>query len=176
MDEERSVIFLIVLIAVALLGFEIYSFSYISKVRANNYEQLEEASEKIEEYRAKKEALVEKGEKKEAVCYVDGVKQDTDFDPDGLNLDNYEVEYKENRLYFKKVTNSQDSTSQHTSFSRCFCQFFTDSLGVRQVVRNGILIPILYWRFEYERKNFSKLHALYWEEEAVLFNKKACYS
>lgn len=67
MDEERSVIFLIVLIAVALLGFEIYSFSYISKVRANNYEQLEEASEKIEEYRAKKETLVEKGEKKEAV-------------------------------------------------------------------------------------------------------------
>ena len=129
MDEERSVIFLIVLIAVALLGFEIYSFSYISNVRANNYEQLEEASEKIEEYRAKKEALVEKGKKKDAVCYVDGVKQDTDFDPDGLNLGNYEVEYKENRLYFKKVTNSQDSTSHHTSFSQCFCQFFTDSLN-----------------------------------------------
>ena len=125
MDEERSAIFVIALVAALLLGFEIYSFSYISNVRANNYEQLEEASEKIEEYRAKKEALVEKGKKKDAVCYVDGVKQDTDFDPDGLNLDNYEVEYKENRLYFKKVTNSQDSTSHHTSFFPMFLPVFS---------------------------------------------------
>ena len=55
---------------------------------------------------------------------MDGVKQDTDFDPDGLNLDDYKVEYKENRLYFKKVTNSQDSTSQHTSFFPMFLPIF----------------------------------------------------
>ena len=124
MNEERSAIFLIVLIAAALLGFGIYECNVISKIGENNYEQLEEASEKIEEYRAKKEALVEKGKKKDAVCYVDGVKQDTDFDPDGLNLDDYKVEYKENRLYFKKVTNSQDSTSQHTSFFPMFLPIF----------------------------------------------------
>lgn len=124
MNVERSAIFLAVLIAAVLLGFGIYECNAISKIGANNYEQLEEASEKIEEYRAKKEALVEKGKKKDAVCYVDGVKQDTDFDPDGLNLDDYKVKYKENRLYFKKVTNSQDSTSQHTSFFPMFLPIF----------------------------------------------------
>lgn len=124
MNVERSAIFLTIAIVVALIGFWIYGCNFISKVNANNYEQLEEASEKIEKYRAKKEALVEKGKKKDAVCYVDGVKQDTDFDPDGLNLDDYKVEYKENRLYFKKVTNSQDSTSQHTSFFPMFLPIF----------------------------------------------------
>ena len=124
MEEERSIILLTIAIVVALIGFWIYGCNFISKINANNYEQLEEASEKIEEYRAKKEALVEKGKKKDAVCYVDGVKQDTDFDPDGLNLDDYKVEYKENRLYFKKVTNSQDSTSQHTSFFPMFLPIF----------------------------------------------------
>ena len=123
-EEERSIILLTIAIVVALIGFWIYGCNFISKINANNYEQLEEASEKIEEYRAKKEALVEKGKKKDAVCYVDGVKQDTDFDPDGLNLDDYKVEYKENRLYFKKVTNSQDSTSQHTSFFPMFLPIF----------------------------------------------------
>lgn len=39
---------------------------------------------------------------------------------------------------------------------------------------NGIVA--LYWRFKYERKNFSKLSALYWKEEAILFSKKARYS
>lgn len=123
-EEERSIIFITVILAVALIGFWIYGCNVISKVSANNREYLEEASEKIEEYRARKEALVEKGKKKDVVCYVDGVKQDTDFDPDGLNLDDYKVEYKENRLYFKKVTNSQNSTSQHTSFFPMFLPIF----------------------------------------------------
>lgn len=67
MNVERSAIFLTIAIVVALIGFWIYGCNFISKVNANNYEQLEEASEKIEKYRAKKEALVEKGKKKDAV-------------------------------------------------------------------------------------------------------------
>lgn len=39
-----------------------------------------------------------------------------------------------------------------------------------------LLIFTLCWRFKYERKNFSKLSALYWKEEAILFSKKARYS
>lgn len=37
--------------------------------------------------------LVKKAKSEKATCYVDGKKQDEDFDPEGLSVDNYEVEY-----------------------------------------------------------------------------------
>lgn len=124
MESFRVTFLSTVFIVAVLVCFDIYIGSAMHRVNTENVKQIEEVSEKIEEYRAKKEALVEKGKKKDAVCYVDGVKQDTDFDPDGLNLDDYEVEYKENHLYFKKITKSQASTSHHTSFFPMFLPIF----------------------------------------------------
>lgn len=124
MESFRVKFLAMVFIIAVLVCFDIYIGSAMHRVNTENVKQIEEVSEKIEEYRAKKEALVEKGKKKDAVCYVDGIKQDTDFDPDGLNLDDYEVEYKEKRLYFKKITKSQASTSHHTSFFPMFLPIF----------------------------------------------------
>lgn len=124
MESTRVMCIIAVCFTAVFVCFAIYIGITMHRVNTENSKQIEEASEKIEEYRAKKEALVAKGKKKDAVCYVDGVKQDTDFDPDGLNLDDYEVEYKEKRLYFKKITKSQASTSHHTSFFPMFLPIF----------------------------------------------------
>lgn len=127
MEINKSIIIIIiatVLLTAAFVCFATFIGTAMHRVNTENSKQIEEASEKIEKYRAEKEALVAKGKKKDAVCYVDGIKQDTDFDPDGLNLDNYDVEYKENHLYFKKITKSQASTSHHTSFFPMFLPIF----------------------------------------------------
>ena len=64
MNVERSAIFLTIAIVVALIGFWIYGCNFISKINANNYEQLEEASEKIEKYRAKKKHWLKRERRK----------------------------------------------------------------------------------------------------------------
>lgn len=99
---EKAFIFISVFMCTVLLGFGCVTFRTIHTVNVSNNKKLTEASEQIEEYRAKKETLIKKAKKKDAAYYVDGVKQDTDFDPDGLNLDDYKVEYNENKLYFKR--------------------------------------------------------------------------
>ena len=119
-DMEKAFIFISVFMCAILLGFSCVTFHAIHTVNVSNNKKLTEASEQIEEYRAKKETLIKKAKKKDAAYYVDGVKQDTD----GLNLDDYKVEYNENKLYFKKVEKVQNSTKSYTNFMPLFLPIF----------------------------------------------------
>lgn len=49
----------------------------------------------------KTESSVSIYEEAGGTCYVDGVKQDSSFDIDGVNLDNYTATYKNGKLYLK---------------------------------------------------------------------------
>ena len=68
--------------------------------------------------------LVKKAKSEKATCYVDGKKQDEDFDPEGLSVDNYEVEYTDHCLYFKKIEKSPKSTGGGGGFFPIFFPLF----------------------------------------------------
>ena len=68
--------------------------------------------------------LVKKAKSEKATCYVDGKKQDEDFDPEGLSVDNYEVEYTDHCLYFKKIETSPKSTGGGGGFFPIFFPLF----------------------------------------------------
>lgn len=61
---EKAFIFISVFMCTVLLGFGCVTFCTIHTVNVSNNKKLTEASEQIEEYRAKKETLIKKRKRK----------------------------------------------------------------------------------------------------------------
>lgn len=89
-----------------------------------NTQTIEKASEQVEKAIKHRTNLVKKAKSEKATCYVDGKKQDEDFDPEGLSVDNYEVEYTDHCLYFKKIEKSPKSTGGGGGFFPIFFPLF----------------------------------------------------
>lgn len=66
----------------------------------------------------------EKAKSENATCYIDGIKQDSAFDPDGLNIYDYDISYKNNRLYFKTIKKSEYTSSMNNGGGWYFPLYF----------------------------------------------------
>lgn len=64
------------------------------------------------------------GKSENATCYIDGIKQDSAFDPDGLNIYDYDISYKNNRLYFKTIKKSEYTSSMSNGRGWYFPLYF----------------------------------------------------
>ena len=75
-------------------------------------------------YLKNKEKTVKKAKSENATCYIDGIKQDSAFDPDGLNIYDYDISYKNNRLYFKTIKKSEYTSSMNNGSGWYFPLYF----------------------------------------------------
>lgn len=122
--EEFIAMCAIGVIAIILVITYLSSCNSMNKIYEKNTQTIEKASEQVEKAIKHRTNLVKKAKSEKATCYVDGKKQDEDFDPEGLSVDNYEVEYTDHCLYFKKIEKSPKSTGGGGGFFPIFFPLF----------------------------------------------------
>lgn len=104
--RKATLLKLIVIFALALV-FEICIIGSMEKIRSKDMQRIDKISEIVEKEANEKAKTVKKAKSENATCYIDGIKQDSAFDPDGLNIYDYDISYKNNRLYFKTIKKSE---------------------------------------------------------------------
>ena len=87
-------------------------------------QRIDKISEIIEKEANEKAKTVKKAKAENATCYIDGIKQDSAFDPDGLNIYDYDISYKNNRLYFKTIKKSEYTSSMNNGSGWYFPLYF----------------------------------------------------
>lgn len=104
--RKATLLKLIVIFALALV-FEICIIGSMDKIRSKDMQRIDKISEIVEKEANEKAKTVKKAKSENATCYIDGIKQDSAFDPDGLNIYDYNISYRNNRLYFKTIKKSE---------------------------------------------------------------------
>lgn len=108
--RKATLLKLIVIFALALV-FEICIIGSMEKIRSKDMQRIDKISEIVEKEANEKAKTVKKAKSENATCYIDGIKQDSAFDPDGLNIYDYNISYRNNRLYFKTIKKSEYTSS-----------------------------------------------------------------
>jgi len=108
--RKATLLKLIVIFALALV-FEICIIGSMDKIRSKDMQRIDKISEIVEKEANEKAKTVKKAKSENATCYIDGIKQDSAFDPDGLNIYDYNISYRNNRLYFKTIKKSEYTSS-----------------------------------------------------------------
>lgn len=94
------------------------------KIRFKDMQRIDKISEIVEKEANEKAKTVKKAKSENATCYIDGIKQDSAFDPDGLNIYDYDISYKNNRLYFKTIKKSEYTSSMNNGGGWYFPLYF----------------------------------------------------
>lgn len=108
--RETDLLKVIVISALALV-FGICIIGSMDKIRSKDMQRIDKISEIVEKEANEKAKTVKKAKSENATCYIDGIKQDSAFDPDGLNIYDYNISYRNNRLYFKTIKKSEYTSS-----------------------------------------------------------------
>lgn len=108
--RKATLLKLIVIFALALV-FGICIIGSMDKIRSKDMQRIDKISEIVEKEANEKAKTVKKAKSENATCYIDGIKQDSAFDPDGLNIYDYNISYRNNRLYFKTIKKSEYTSS-----------------------------------------------------------------
>lgn len=108
--RKATLLKLIVIFALALV-FEICIIGSMDKIRSKDMQRIDKISEIVEKEANEKAKTVKKAKSENATCYIDGIKQDSAIDPDGLNIYDYNISYRNNRLYFKTIKKSEYTSS-----------------------------------------------------------------
>lgn len=108
--RKATLLKLIVIFALALV-FEICIIGSMDKIRSKDMQRIDKISEIVEKEANEKAKTVKKAKSENATCYIDEIKQDSAFDPDGLNIYDYNISYRNNRLYFKTIKKSEYTSS-----------------------------------------------------------------
>lgn len=114
---------LIVICAFAL-GLGIFIIGSMEKICFKDMQRIDKISEIVEKEANEKAKTVKKAKSENATCYIDGIKQDSAFDPDGLNIYDYDISYKNNRLYFKTIKKSEYTSSMSNGRGWYFPLYF----------------------------------------------------
>lgn len=121
--RKATLLELIVICALAL-GLGIFIIDSLEKIRFKDMQRIDKISEIVEKEANEKAKTVKKAKSKNATCYIDGIKQDSAFDPDGLNIYDYDISYKNNRLYFKTIKKSEYTSSMNNGSGWYFPLYF----------------------------------------------------
>lgn len=121
--RKATLLELIVICALAL-GLGIFIIDSLEKIRFKDMQRIDKISEIVEKEANKKAKTVKKAKSENATCYIDGIKQDSSFDPDGLNIYDYDISYKNNRLYFKTIKKSEYTSSMNNGSGWYFPLYF----------------------------------------------------
>ena len=116
--RETDLLKVIVISALALV-FGICIIGSMDKTQ-----RIDKMSELVKKETKNKEKTVKKAKSENATCYIDGIKQDSAFDPDGLNIYDYDISYKNNRLYFKTIKKSEYTPSMNNGSGWYFPLYF----------------------------------------------------
>lgn len=121
--RKATLLELIVICALAL-GLGIFIIDSLEKIRFKDMQRIDKISEIVEKEANEKAKTVKKAKSENATCYIDGIKQDSSFDPDGLNIYDYDISYKNNRLYFKTIKKSEYTSSMNNGSGWYFPLYF----------------------------------------------------
>lgn len=121
--RETDLLKVIVISALALV-FGIYIIDSMDKTQSKDMQRIDKISEIVEKEANEKAKTVKKAKSDNATCYIDGIKQDSAFDPDGLNIYDYDISYKNNRLYFKTKKKSEYTSSMNNGSGWYFPLYF----------------------------------------------------
>lgn len=121
--RKATLLKLIVIFALTLV-FEICIIGSMDKIRSKDMQRIDKISEIVEKEANEKAKTVKKAKSENATCYIDGIKQDSSFDPDGLNIYDYDISYKNNRLYFKTIKKSEYTSSMNNGSGWYFPLYF----------------------------------------------------
>lgn len=121
--RETDLLKVIVISALALV-FGIYIIGSMDKTQSKDMQRIDKISEIVEKEANEKAKTVKKAKSENATCYIDGIKQDSAFDPDGLNIYDYDISYKNNRLYFKTIKKSEYTSSMNNGSGWYFPLYF----------------------------------------------------
>lgn len=121
--RKATLLELIVICALAL-GLGIFIIDSLEKIRFKDMQRIDKISEIVEKEANEKAKTVNKAKSENATCYIDGIKQDSAFDPDGLNIYDYDISYKNNRLYFKTIKKSEYTSSMNNGSGWYFPLYF----------------------------------------------------
>lgn len=121
--RKATLLELIVICALAL-GLGIFIIDSMEKIRFKDMQRIDKISEIVEKETNEKAKTVKKAKSENATCYIDGIKQDSSFDPDGLNIYDYDISYKNNRLYFKTIKKSEYTPSMNNGSGWYFPLYF----------------------------------------------------
>lgn len=121
--RKATLLELIVICALAL-GLGIFIIDSLEKIRFKDMQRIDKISEIVEKEANKKAKTVKKAKSENATCYIDGIKQDSSFDPDGLNIYDYDISYRNNRLYFKTIKKSEYTPSMNNGRGWYFPLYF----------------------------------------------------
>lgn len=121
--RKATLLELIVICALAL-GLGIFIIDSLEKIRFKDMQRIDIISEIVEKEANEKAKTVKKAKSENATCYIDGIKQDSAFDPDGLNIYDYDISYKNNRLYFKTIKKSEYTSSMNNGSGWYFPLYF----------------------------------------------------
>lgn len=121
--RETDLLKVIVISALAFV-FGIYIIGSMDKTQSKDMQRIDKMSELVRKETKNKEKTVKKAKSENATCYIDGIKQDSAFDPDGLNIYDYDISYKNNRLYFKTIKKSEYTPSMNNGSGWYFPLYF----------------------------------------------------
>lgn len=121
--RKATLLELIVIFAFALV-FGICIIGIMDKIWSKDMQRIDKMSELVKKETKNKEKTVKKAKSENATCYIDGIKQDSAFDPDGLNIYDYDISYKNNRLYFKTIKKSEYTSSMNNGSGWYFPLYF----------------------------------------------------
>ena len=107
----------------SMLPYEIQEV-IMDKIWSKDMQRIDKISEIVEKEANEKAKTVKKAKSENATCYIDGIKQDSAFDPDGLNIYDYDILYKNNRLYFKTIKKSEYTSSMNNGSGWYFPLYF----------------------------------------------------
>lgn len=121
--RKATLLELIVIFALVLV-FGICIIGSMDKTQSKDMQRIDKISEIVEKEANEKAKTVKKAKSENATCYIDGIKQDSSFDPDGLNIYDYDISYKNNRLYFKTIKKSEYTSSMNNGSGWYFPLYF----------------------------------------------------
>ena len=121
--RKATLLELIVIFALALV-FEICIIGIMDKIWSKDMQRIDKISEIVEKEANEKAKTVKKAKSENATCYIDGIKQDSAFDPDGLNIYDYNISYRNNRRYFKTIKKSEYTSSMSNGGGWYFPLYF----------------------------------------------------
>ena len=121
--RKATLLELIVIFALALV-FEICIIGIMDKIWSKDMQRIDKISEIVEKEANEKAKTVKKAKSENATCYIDGIKQDSAFGPDGLNIYDYNISYRNNRLYFKTIKKSEYTSSMSNGSGWYFPLYF----------------------------------------------------
>ena len=121
--RETDLLKVIVISALALV-FGICIIGSMDKTQSKDMQRIDKISEIVEKEANEKAKTVKKAKSENATCYIDGIKHDSSFDPDGLNIYDYDISYKNNRLYFKTIKKSEYTSSMNNGSGWYFPLYF----------------------------------------------------